>query len=242
MTMDPTLDLLGSVIAALLTIMVLSYLIQDNVLFRIATYLFVGVASGYAGVIAWYNVIRPALFDPLLAGGLASLRDPAAIGTLILPWVLTAMLMFNLSRSSMRVGSLPMALLVGVGAAVVVGGGITGSLIPQSLAAAGGLSSDMLFPGGEPFLDWFERAFSAAVMLLATLSTLIYFRFSARREVTGVASRTRFTAVLAYIGQVFIALTFGVMYAGALSATLVVLAQRMHFLRDVFTSLIGGAP
>ena len=52
-------DLIGMFFAAVLTIMVLSYMIGDNVLFRVATYLFVGVASGYAGSIAYQNVIRP---------------------------------------------------------------------------------------------------------------------------------------------------------------------------------------
>ena len=44
-----SVDLIGMFFAAVLTIMVLSYMIGDNVLFRIATYLFVGVASGYTG-------------------------------------------------------------------------------------------------------------------------------------------------------------------------------------------------
>src|SRR3990172_4998097 len=50
---DPVLlETLGTLLAAVLTVMVLSYILGDNALFRIATYLFVGVASGYAAAVA----------------------------------------------------------------------------------------------------------------------------------------------------------------------------------------------
>ena len=44
--------LIGPIVAMLLTVMVLSYLIGDNPLFRIASHLFIGVAAGYACALA----------------------------------------------------------------------------------------------------------------------------------------------------------------------------------------------
>lgn len=234
-------DLLGMFFAALLTIMVLSYIIGDNVLFRTATYLFVGVASGYAGSIAYQNVIRPALIDPVIQNGPASIFRPDAILIFLIPWLLTVVLLLKVSPRLARYGSFPIALLVGVGAAVIVGGGITGTLIPQSYAAADALSQESIFPsaGEEPFV-WLENLIGALILLLATISTLIYFRFAARREITGQAQRSRITAVLAYIGRIFIAITFGVMYAGTLTASMLILTQRFQFLRQVLQLLIGG--
>jgi len=239
---DFSLDLVGMVFGALLTLMVLSYVIKDNVLFRIAMYLFIGVASGYAGAIAVRNVILPALVDPLLAtGGLGGLGWEA-LGTVLIPWVLSLLLAMKLSPRLARFGSLPVAMLVGVGAAVVVGGGITGTLIPQSLAAADSLAPENVLPlAGEPLSIWVERAVSALIVLLATISTLVYFRFAAQRDVTGSTRRSRLTAILAYVGRVFIAITFGVMYAGALTAAILVLGQRFQFLRQVIASLMGGS-
>jgi len=237
-----SLDLIGMVFGALLTLMVLSYVIKDNVLFRIATYLFIGIASGYAGAIAVRNVILPALVDPILGGDGTSILGWEALGTFIVPWILTILFAFKLSPRLARFGSLPVAMLVGVGAAVVVGGGITGTLIPQSMAAADSLAPESLFPvAGEPASIWLERAISSLIVLLATISTLIYFRFAAQRDVTGGTRRSRLTAILAYVGRVFIAITFGVMYAGALTAAILVLGQRFEFLRQVINSLIGGS-
>ncbi|NOR88719.1 MAG: hypothetical protein GQ524_00545, partial [Anaerolineales bacterium] len=53
------LDFIEMIIAAFITVMILSYVIGDNVLFRIATYLFIGIASGFAGAIAWENIVKP---------------------------------------------------------------------------------------------------------------------------------------------------------------------------------------
>ncbi len=45
---------------------------------------------------------------------------------------------------------------------------------------------------------------------------------------------------LSALGRSFIALAFGVMYAGALSATLLILTQRIQFLWDALNGLLAG--
>jgi hypothetical protein len=221
---DLSADLFGGLLAWVLTLMVLSFLIRDNPLFRIATYIFVGVASGYAGAIAWHNVLEPALIDPIVRQGLGALLDV----TLIVPWVLILLLFFKLSPATSRLGSISTALLVGVGAGVVVGGAITGTLIPQSVAAMTTLSPGAVTPTtGETGL---ERSFSVLVLLVGTISTLVYFQFTAKKTATGEAQRATAVNAVAWVGRMFIAVTFGVMYAGVLMATLVVLADRIQFL------------
>jgi hypothetical protein len=235
------LDFIEMIVAAFVTLMILSYVIGDNVLFRIATYLFIGIASGFAGAIAWANVVKPTLIQPLIDEGPTKLLSPEAALTFLIPWMLVLFLLLKLSPRLSRFGSFPVALLVGVGAAVVVGGSITGTLVPQSLATAGTLTPATALPvAGEPLSAWLERLISALLLILATISVLIYFRFSARRELTGGARRSRIAEIFAYLGQIFIAVTFGVMYAGALMATIVVLAQRFQFLHDVLTRIVGG--
>ncbi len=234
-------DLLGMLFGSMLTIMVLSYIIGDNVLFRTATYLFVGVASGYAGAIAYQNVIRPALIDPVIQNGPASIFRPEAIPIFLIPWFLTVLLLLKLSPRLARYGSFPIALLVGVGAAVIVGGGITGTLIPQSQASMNLLNPEIAFPEtGESLGVWLEDLFGALLMLVATISTLIYFRFAARREVTGQARRSKLTEVLAYIGRIFIAVTFGVMYAGTLTASMLILTDRFEYIGQALRAIFGG--
>jgi hypothetical protein len=229
-----TADLFGGLLAWLLTLMVLSYLIRDNPLFRVATYLFVGVASGYAGAIAWHNVLEPGLVDPFVQRGLGAATDI----TLIVPWILILLLMFKLSPATSRLGSISTALLVGVGAGVVVGGAITGTLIPQSVAAMTTLSPSAVTPTtGETGI---ERSFSVLMLLVGTISTLVYFHFTARRMPSGEIRRNGLVSAVAWVGRMFIAVTFGVMYAGVLMATLIVLSERVQFLVNYVAQFFAG--
>jgi hypothetical protein len=128
--------------------------------------------------------------------------------------------------------------MVGVAAGVVVGGGITGTLIPQSISAVDSLSpSAVTLQTGETGI---ERMVNVTIMLVGTISTLLYFQFTARRSPTGVGSRPRIMSYIAIVGRVFIAITFGTMYAGALSTTLIVLSERMDFLMGLITDLLSA--
>lgn len=227
-------ELMGTLLSALLTVMVLSYFWRDNPAFRVATYLFVGVAAGYAGAIAWHNVLDPGLVDPFLQRGLSVLTDP----TVIVPWVLVLLLVFKVSPSTTRLGSISTALMVGVGAAVVVGGAITGTIIPQSTAAMATLNPGAVTPTtGETGL---ERMINVVILLTGTITTLLYFRFGARQTPTGTKQRGPIGTGVAWVGQVFIAITFGVMYAGVLMSTVIVLGERLQTIVDLGFTLVGG--
>ena len=234
--------LIGPILAALLTMMVLSYLIGDNPFFRIASHLFVGVAAGYAGALAARAVLWPGLIQPILLAGLGGLMNPAAVLTLLVPAFLAFLLLLKVVPGASRLGTFSTAFLVGVGAAVVVGGAITGTLIPQSLAAMGTLNPSVASPQtGETGL---ERVVNVIIVLVGTISTLAYFRFTLRRRPAGEARPAGPIGLLgkglSALGRSFIALAFGVMYAGALSATLLILTQRVQFLWDAVTGLLPG--
>jgi hypothetical protein len=230
-------QILGTALAALLTIMVLSYVLGDNPFFRLATYVFVGVASGYAGAIAWHSVLWPGLFEPFARRGVSAIADVNVIITSVVPLLLVLMLVLKVSPVTARYGSLPLAILVGVGAAVVVGGAITGTLLPQSLAAMQSLDPRAVAPQtGETGA---ERVINVILMLIGMISTLMYFRFGAQRADGGATQRTRLMTWLSSLGRFFIALTFGVMYAGALAAAVIVLSERWQFFLTAVQSLIS---
>ena len=234
--------LIGPIVAALLTMMVLSYLIGDNPLFRIASHLFVGVAAGYAGALAVRSVLWPGLIQPVLQAGIGGLMNPAAVLTLLVPAFLAFLLVLKVVPGASRLGTFSTAFLVGVGAAVAVGGAITGTLIPQSLAAMDTLNPAVASPQtGEIGL---ERVVNVIIVLVGTISTLAYFRFTLRRRPAGEARPAGPISLLgkglSALGRSFIALAFGVMYAGAMSATLLILTQRIQFLWDTLTGLLPG--
>jgi hypothetical protein len=222
--------------------MVLSYLIGDNPLFKLAMHLLIGVAAGYVGAVSVHNVLIPGLIKPILDPGLA---DSQLIVTVIIPLVLVILLFLKVAPSTARYGTVSMVMLVGVGAAVVVGGAITGTLVPLTLNSMESMNPNIVNQlTGESGI---ERLLSVVIVLVGTLATLFYFRFTVRKTdveapfavVAGVTIPGPLS-ILKGIGKGFIALTFGVMYAGAVAATLIVLAERVQFIWDTVTGVIDS--
>lgn len=216
-------DAITGLFAFLLTIMVFSYLIGDNPFFRLAIYLFVGVAAGYAASVVWHQVLWPRLFQPVLFGQTWDVRLLAAV-----PLVLSLLLLGRLSPRTARLGNLPLAFLVGIGAAVAIGGAVMGTLLPQ----IGSSVNLMRWQQAEYPL---ERLAEGAIILIGMVTTLAYFHYGARPAPGGLR-RARVIEALAWVGRVFLAMALGVLFAGALMAALTALVERLNFLWNFLTS------
>jgi hypothetical protein len=223
MLSSSVLNLITAFFSFIFTLMILSYLIGDNPLFRLAIYIFVGVSAGYAASVAWQHVLWPKLFQPLLVGSMQQRL------LLLVPSVLGLLLFAKLSPRSARLGNPAMAFLVGTGAAVAIGGAVFGTILPQSLA-----SINFFHPsaGGSQV----ERFFEGSIFLIGTISTLVYFQFSGRTTPNGT-QRSRLVTGVAWVGKLFIAVTFGVLFAGAYAAAMTALIERMYSLWAFFSSL-----
>lgn len=227
MTLPFSWDLVTGLISFLLTLMILSYLIGDNPAFRIAIYLFIGVSAGYVAAIAWNQVLKPRLFLPLIQGGWTNLL-------LLVPLILGLLMFAKLSPRLARLGNPSLALIVGVGAAVAVGGAVLGTLFPQTEAAASRFALPLIAEG---WPKWLGLLVEALIMLLGTISTLAFFHFSAKSTPRG-PQRGKIIDILAGVGQVFVAITFGVLSAGAFAAAMTALIERMYFLVN-FLGIFG---
>lgn len=208
-----SIEMISAVIGLVLTLIIFSYLIGDNVLFRIAVYIFIGVASGYAAAVVVQYVLKPKLFDPIV-----SLSDPVQLALTLVPLILSFSLLAKLFPRISWVGSFAMALLVGVGAAAAIGGAVVGTLVPQVQA------SGDAFNGG--LQDIFKLA-EGFVMLLGTILTLAYFQFGAKRAADGSVKRNPILESLAWPGRIFIAVTLGVLFAGVYMAALTAMIERL---------------
>jgi hypothetical protein len=217
-----TIVLITGVISCILTLMVLSYLIGDNAFFRVAIYLFIGVSAGYVTVVAWYQVLLPRLIQPLLAGG--------AGWVLIVPLILGALLLMKISPRLSSLGSPSLALMVGVGTAVAIGGAVLGTLIPQIQATISP------FDLGRAQGAAAERLFEGSIMLVGTITTLAFFHFGAKQSAGNRPERNRWIEIMAAIGRFFIAVTFGVLFAGAYAAALTALTGRLYFIWNFIVS------
>lgn len=214
-----------------LTLMILLYVfIGDNALFRLVTYVFVGVAAGYVAVTVIFQVLLPRLM------GLLGTGDLAVMGLGLVPFVLGLLLLLRLLPGLSRLGTVPMAVLVGVGAAVAVGGAIFGTIFGQ---VGGTISLFNLRQSEDPLTRLVEGVF----VLIGTISTLAYFQFGARSrpaeaepEVT--ARRSLSLEFLAKVGQVFIGITLGAMFAGVYTAAISALVERIGFSFDTIVTLL----
>jgi hypothetical protein len=222
-----SLDFLASIFGLLFTLMVFSYLLRDNPLFRIAIFIFVGVSSGYAATVVWHYVLVPKLFAPLL--------DPNRLVLLIVPLILCLSLLAKLAPRISWIGNFAMALLVGVGAASALGGAVLGTLIPQASAAM--RAFDVRSAAGPA--DALFGLLDGVIMLAGTVFTLAYFHFTAERAPDGTARRNRIFEWIAWAGRIFVAITFGVLFAGVYMAALTAMIERLGFLINFFRQLIG---
>ncbi len=224
-------DLVGSILGFSLTLMVFSYVFGDNALFRATIHLFIGAAAGYAAVVAWYNVTWPQLFLPLVFGS-----QSERIYTLF-PLVLSGLLLFKISPRLSRYGTPAVAYLVGVGAAVAVGGAVMGTIFPQTLATMNLLDLEAIRQSGETPI-WL--LIQGLLIILGTVTTLAYFHFGARQKVGEPTKRAEWIEILALIGQVFIAITLGVVLAGVFTSSLTAMIERINYIADFVLPLFSG--
>lgn len=216
-----SIEVISAFIGLILTLMVFSYLIGDNPLFRVAVYLFIGVASGYAAAVIAEDVLL-AKFQSL------PLSDPAQLLIGLIPFFLAATLLAKLSPRLSWMGNFAMAVLVGVGAATAVGGALVGTLIPQAEASMEALNSSSLF-----------GLIEGGVMLTGTILTLAYFQFGAKRAADGSVKRNSILEALAWLGRIFIAVTFGVLFAGVYMAALTAMIERLSSMFNFVRSVLG---
>lgn len=220
----PITDLITGGLSFLFTILIFSWLLGDNPLFRIGTYIFVGAVSGYAAGVAIWQVIYPRLVYPLIHG---SLLEKALLA---IPFLLAGLLLMKALPSLSHIGMPAMAFLAGVGGAVTVGGSVIGTLFPQTFATIDAFDlSSTSFP--------FETLLNSGFILLGTVTTLAYFHFSVGTQADGSPRRFAPVEWLAWAGRIFIAITLGVLFAGVILASLTAFVERISSLLNFFASL-----
>jgi hypothetical protein len=223
-------DWLGAFLGFVLTLLVFSYLIGDNPLFRITLHMFIGVSAGFAAVVAIYNVILPRLIQPIFVSN----RGEQLLA--LFPLILAGLLISKITPRFAFIGNLPMSYLVGVSAAVAIGGAVTGTLIPQVLASMNLLDVQ----ASEAFdANVGLRLLNGVIILVGTLASLAYFQFG---KLSGSPQRTQFQTWMegiGQIGQIFIAIMFGFLFAGIFSAALTALIGRVVSSLDLFREIFG---
>lgn len=204
---------LGLWVGFALTLMVYSYLIRDNLLYRLAVYVFVGLAAGYIAIVTVESVLAP-WFDLTIG---EFVNEDGEAGNLLLgaiPFILFLLLLFKSWPALTRLGNIGIAVIVGVGAAVALVGALTGTLFPLAEATASEGEGDLL---------------EALLIFIGVATSLLYFQYLARRTLEGEIRRSPAVSFIAAVGKGFIVVTLGALYAAAILTSLTIFSERMSF-------------
>ena len=213
-------EVVGLVVGAVLTLLIFSYLLGDNPLYRLALHLFVGALVGYSFGI----VLRDVLLKMVLA---QLLIEPLAV---VVPLVLGILLLFKGFPKQAYIGNFSVAYLVGVGTAVALSGALLGTLVPQIGATGQALSltSRAFFRAG--LLD-------GLLIVVGTVCTLMVTTFTARKQQGLAGVWAQIVRLTAGVGRIFLIFALGAAFAGAVTASLSILVGRIQYLIEVFTHI-----
>ncbi len=200
-------EAVGLIVGLILTLLIYSYLVGDNPLYRLAVHILVGVSAGYAAVVVVQRVVLPIITE--------ARENPqvSAINWLI-PLIFFLLLFLRRLPKLGWISNLTLALLIGVGTAVALVGALSGTLIPQLTA----------FNASTPI--------QGLLIALLTISTLFTFQFTLlrRRNNENLAwQQPKWHRSITRLGQTVLMITFGALFAALLSTSLVLLADRINF-------------
>jgi len=203
------------VVGAVLTFAVLSYLIGDNAVYRLAMHILVGVGAAYAVGVAIGQVLAPRMLVPL--------AQPAeGIGPLVFGLFGLLGCVFLLAKIFPRtawLGNVAVGTMLGVGVGVAIGGALFGTLLPQTSAAAGSLRSREA--GGIVI---------GLLLLASTVTTLLAFTYRP-------ASRRTPLGAMGLIGQGFLYIALGATFALVFISGASVLVA---WLRNLYSRIAAG--
>ncbi len=200
---------ISTLIAGLLTIAILTFLYRDNPIYKMAEYLLVGVAIGYALVIAWTSTVMDLLVEPLAGGKLS----------LLVPLILGLMMFARIFPKAAPISRIPLAILIGSGA----GAAIPAMLGPRILTQMSDTIGNVVGTSAGPSI-------SGLIVLIGLMATLSYFYFSRPQTgALGVSSR---------IGTYFLMIFFGATFGYTVMSRMSTFIGRAEFLLSDFLGLL----
>jgi len=115
-------------------------------------------------------------------------------------------------------------------------GGSVGTLTPQLLSVVNRFSPSLLQTGGEP--AW-GQILEAVFILLGVIAVLFTFHHHTGKR-GNTAVRSRLVEGISSVGQVFIGITFGMLFVGFYTTALTALIGQLSTLKDFILSLLAG--
>lgn len=209
-------ELIGLAVGTLITLMIGSYLLGDNLVYRWGLAILVGLGAGYAlGVTLLF--VAPLIWQAIQSA------NPVLRLFYAIPLLLGVLLLLKgFSARLAPLGNITMGFLLGVGAAVAVSGALVGTLIPQMYQTGAALKSTAPIPLVE-----------GGIILIGTITSLLVFSSWAPRRADG--HPPRWLTWVQRLGRGFLVVTLAVAFAGAITSALTLLVERLW---DILTLVI----
>jgi len=230
--------LVGTAVAAVLTVFVFSYLLGDlpgmgalfKFFYRLALHILVGAGVAYALLVAGWGVLYPYVFVRLTRFSVDN--DMVKLTIALVGAGLGILLLFKGFRSLAWLGNIATGYLMGVGLGVAVGGAVLGTLYTQSVSTAtlsGARTNNSLW-----------LIVDSVILVLGTLTVLLSFTFTAtgRKGLGGWAARL--VRVLAVLGRGFVYVALGAAFAGVYAASAAVLAGQVQTLANQVRTVLAA--
>ncbi len=240
----------GLWISAFLTLAVFSFLYKDNVFYRLAESIFVGISAAYWMVYAFWSTIIPTLvarlkpelvtnhFMPGLKiepemvpfkAPFTSMEPLFSFPLAVFPLILCIMLLWRLSPVGGWIARWPLAFIVGTTAGIRLVGflqadflsQIDNTIVPFAVRSAQGNGIE------------FWASLANVLLVVGVLSGLVYFFFSVEHKGP--------VGTVARVGIWFMMITFGAAFGYTVMGRIALLAARLEFLFDDWLWLIDPA-
>jgi hypothetical protein len=199
-----TLTLLGTWIAAFLTLCIFSFLYKDNPFYKLAEHIYVGVSAGFWLLYLWEFNVLPMLWEPFFR------QTGVERYILFIPAILGIIMLTRWVPKIAWVSRYAIAFTVGIGAGLGITGSIHGFIIPQMRGTLLPLTSA-----------------NNIVLVVGVVTTLLYFYFSKEHKgILGGAARVGIIFVMISFGA-----SFGYTVMARIS---LLIGRIHFFLHDVF--------
>lgn len=212
------LDLILGWVSLVLTLMVFSYLLGDNVLYRIAVHILVGAAAGYIVIASVEDVILPWLRNTIQPDDTREAEIARFLG--VFP-VIIMILLFLKSLPRLRsprlaaLGNFAVVFMVGIGTGVALVGALIGTVLPLVSDTVDSYTADEIA--------------DSLILVAGTVCTLLSFQYLSRKLPDQTEPTPRLALrLIQIIGQGFVAVTLGALYAGAIFTSLSIFTRVLN--------------
>ena len=215
-----------ALVSFILTLMVFSYVLGDlpfiGVLYRVAVYIFVGMAAAFTLVVSYEGLILPYLQDiQNTETSWTALGNSADIYIFFTALLFGLLLLLKPVRSLAWLTNSVYAVVIVVGAAVAVVGALGGTLFPllhHTASIPANLVAD------------FGALLDALIIFVGVMTALFYFHYQVRAAGAAGGGQSRLARGFRHAGKVFIVTALGAIYASTLLTSLTILSERISFL------------